>query len=125
MGRQYKFPAQLWTVKRDFIKIVRPKAANHSLLRLVGCYGGFLPLFMRHGNADLGHKLFRIIGHAIVDERNLAGKAGDLHIVLTDIFEQLLIRLLSLRMTSPKTQPRAERFRQFKRFRVVNILLIQ
>ena len=38
-------------------------------------------------DTDLGHKLLRIVGNAIVNERDLTGKAGNLHFVLVNIVQ--------------------------------------
>ena len=56
-------------------------------------------------DADLGHKLLRIACNAVVNERDLTGKANDLHFVLVNIVEQLLVLRRHLCVTAPKAQP--------------------
>ena len=84
----------------------------------------FLRSFTPDRDTDLGHKFVRIVGNAIINERDLTGKANYLHSMFFNIIQQFFILYRRFRMTAAKTNPHTERFRQVKRFSCVNILLI-
>ena len=44
-------------------------------------------LFAFDRDADLGYELLRIVGNAVINQRDLAGKADDLHFVLVHIVQ--------------------------------------
>ena len=76
-------------------------------------------------NTYFSHKFFRIVGNAVVNERDFTRKANNLHLLLINILQKLLVLWLCLCMTSSEAQSHAAGFRHFHRFASENILLIQ
>ena len=84
-----------------------------------------MDLFAFDRYADFGYVFIRIIGDAVVDERDLAGKAADLQVMFLHKCFQSPVLLRRLQVMSAKTNADAGCFRKRKNRAVKAVGLVQ